>query len=200
MFIGDSAPLSFLQSVRHFIITHVSSDGFAAQSGCDALLEQSDTFASYDEDIFERLSSSSLIDSATTMFCSVTSAMVDVGSHDELKQQIDDWIMRGRSNDISSAVNYLIVAIGVQTSDDELATNCYHRARNIALGRLTFDTSPLTVQAFLLIAVYMLRSCQSNGSFMYFGLAARASYSIGMHRAQVNARLGETAQGERERL
>lgn len=199
MFIGDCAPLSFLQSVRHLVTAFVGSDGFASQLGYDALLEQTDIETS--EESLASLLSQSLVDSAISAYADATCGLLDIGHPKELRQQIKQWTSQEHIlDDVFSAVNCLILAIGLQSSNEQLASQYYHRARSIALRRLTFDTSPLTVQAFLLIAVYMLRNCQPNGSFLYFSLAARASYSIGMHRTEVNARLGRYAQRQRERL
>jgi hypothetical protein len=70
----------------------------------------------------------------------------------------------------------------------------------MALASLTNSLSVATVQAFALITTYMLCSCQINGAFLYFGIAVRAAYSIGLHRTEVNARFGSEVNRQRDRL
>ena len=201
MFVGDVAPMSHLQSIRHFLTALLGSDGFPSDLSCDSLLEQTDVPAPSDNDFSSWAVNDSLIHSAVHAFSDATQGMLDVGSTNQLEHQIKRWIAeRQESDDIASAVNYLIMAIGMQHSDDQFANKYYHKARNITMTRLTTDTNPLTVQALLLISVYMLRSCQPNGAYIYFGLACRASYSMGMHRTEVNARFGKDVQSQRERL
>jgi hypothetical protein len=202
MFIGDCAPLSFLQTVRHMVTTFVDANAFVTQIGHDAMLEQTDVTT---VPLHLGADTESLpharVEAALSAFLAVTSGLLDLGIADDFRAQTNQLSSEQLTrNDVQSAVNLIILAIGMQSSDPELASTYYHRARNTAFGHLTFDTSPLTVQAFLLIAIYMLRSCQPNGAFLYFSLAARASYSIGMHRTEVNARFGERAQRQRERL
>ncbi|KIW08825.1 uncharacterized protein PV09_00755 [Verruconis gallopava] len=201
MFIGDCAPLSFLQTVRQLITTFVDADAFATQ-GHDALLEQTESMMqSLGVVVNSSQLPASLLQSTLSNFIAVTSGLLDVGNFEEISLRITNWINRTeRQDDMLSAVNYLILAIGLQSRNEQLSSGYFHQALRIALINLTIDTSPLTVQAFLLVAVHMLRSCQPNGAFLYLGLAARASYSIGMHRAEINARFDEETQLQRERL
>jgi hypothetical protein len=203
MFIGDCAPLSFLQTVKFLITNFVNTSAFSSQIGHDALLEQPNSLGGWssDIDLSNELSQQTALDSAIPKFLAVTSGLLDIGSERQLHDDLKQWsCLDHKPNHMFSAVNYLILAIGAQSDNEELASKFYHRARVIALDHLATDTSPLTVQAFLLIAMYMLRGCQPNGAFLYFSLAARASYSIGMHRSEVNARFGDEAQKQRERL
>lgn len=199
MFVGDSAPLSYLQSVRRFITTLIASDGFA-QTGSDVLLEQNDASStSFGVDKASISLTAYLVDAALAAFCVSTSGLIDIGDFQELRQRFKGWPGSNDAEDMFSAVNYLIVAIGWQASDSQLGTKCYVRGKAIAL-RQAFDTSPLAAEVFMLMSLYMLRNSQPNGSFLWFGLAARATYSIGMHRTEVNAKLGKDAHRHRERL
>ena len=201
MFVGDIAPMSHLQSIRHFLTALSGSDGFPSDLSCDSLLEQPDAQTNLNDGPSVWPIVRAIIDPAIDAFCDATAGMLDVGDSDRLRKQIRAWTAQQHcSDDVFSAVNYLILALGSQPSDEQLANAYYCRARGIVMNRLTFDTNPLTVQALLLTAIYMFRSCQPNGSYIYFGLAARASYSIGMHRTEVNARFGKEAQMQRERL
>lgn len=71
--------------------------------------------------------------------------------------------------DIASAVNYLVLAIGAQTESQDLAAQYFHYAKTLALLSLDGNLGVGTVQAFALITLYMLRACQINGAFLFFG-------------------------------
>jgi hypothetical protein len=201
MFVGDSAPMSYLQSVRHLLTALGGADGFASDVNCDSLLEQADANSSTIDITTIWPIPLSPVDLVVREFNDVTGGFLDIGQPNQLGTQIAQWAAHSElPDDVHSAVNYLILAIGMQNNDEKLANAYYHRAREIAMSKLTSDTSPSIVQCFLLIAFYMLRNNQPNGAFLYFGLAARASYSIGMHRREVNARFGQDVQKQRERL
>ena len=200
MFVGDVAPMSHLQSVRHFLTALAGSDGFPSGLSCDSLLEQTNPVTGNDTS-FSWPIASSTVDAAVHAFSDATHGVLDIGGPNQLGQQIKHWMSdHPVAHNVGSAANYLILAIGLQHSDEQLANTYYCKARDITMARLTFDTNPLTVQSLLLIAIYMLRGCQPNGSYIYFGLACRVSYSIGMHRTEVNARYGKDVQAQRERL
>ncbi|KAJ4349277.1 hypothetical protein N0V95_004707 [Ascochyta clinopodiicola] len=46
----------------------------------------------------------------------------------------------------------------------------------------------------------MLRAFQPNGAYLYFSLAARTAYAIGLHRTEVNASFGESIKVVRDRI
>ena len=68
------------------------------------------------------------------------------------------------------------------------------------LKHLTASMNVSTVQGFALVAVYMLRAFQPNGAYLYFSLAARTAYAIGLHRTEVNASFGEAVRATRDRI
>lgn len=99
-----------------------------------------------------------------------------------------------------AAVNYLVLAIGLQSIDDSLASSYFEHAKVLALATLGSELSVATVQAFTLITLFMLRACQITGAFLFFGIGVRAVYSIGAHRTEVNSRFGVDIQRHRDRL
>ncbi|KAF4551211.1 Fungal specific transcription factor domain-containing protein 51 [Elsinoe fawcettii] len=56
------------------------------------------------------------------------------------------------------------------------------------------------VQGYTLIALYMLRAFKPNASYLYFSLAARSAYAIGLHRAEVNASFDRSQQKLRDKI
>ncbi|XDG07362.1 hypothetical protein ABKA04_006977 [Annulohypoxylon sp. FPYF3050] len=137
-----------------------------------------------------------------SIFISATSGLVDLFERTHLAENISAWasIRRGRPKDATSAVNYLVLAVGSQSIDEGSSAQYFQYAKTLALSSLGGDLGTETVQAFALITLYMLRACQINGAFLFFGIAARAAYSIGLHRTEVNSRFGSELHIRRDRL
>jgi hypothetical protein len=144
------------------------------------------------------------IDSAVLAYLSVTSGLVDLFEHSRLVDDISLWASQSQAQDspdnMTSAVYYLLLAIGHQMQDQQLSQVYFQFARDRALANIGGNLSLATVQAFLLITVYSLGACQINGAFLFFGLAVRAAYSIGVHRNEVNVRFGPETHRQRDRL
>lgn len=100
-----------------------------------------------------------------------TSGLVDLFERTHLAENILAWasIRRGRPKDATSAVNYLVLAVGSQSVDEGSSAQYFQYAKALALSSLGGDTGTETVQAFALITLYMLRACQINGAFLFFG-------------------------------
>lgn len=128
-----------------------------------------------------------------------TSGLVDLFGTNNLADDISAWAEH-RGHDVHAAVNYLVLAIGLQSIDDTLASSYFEHAKVLALATLGSELSVATVQAFTLITLYMLRACQITGAFLFFGIGVRAVYSIGAHRTEVNSRFGAEIQKHRDRL
>lgn len=130
--------------------------------------------------------------------------------------------------DATSAVFYLVLAIGLlfqKTNNDNtnnklssprseplgvpessfpesesIAQAYFDHARDLAFANLSGNLGLASVQSFLLITLYMLGACQINGAFIFFGIAARSAFSIGIHRTEVNARFSPEIHRQRDRL
>ncbi|KAG7104208.1 Activator of stress genes 1 like protein [Verticillium longisporum] len=202
IFIGDCAPLSFFQTVRQLVSSRVDANAFAQHvnrfSGSDSANSKpshgqgSGTLPVLHHDT---------IPTAVATYSSVTSGIVDLFCHTRVRDDIVLWASQTeRSHDVSSAVHFLVLAIGYQATHEDLAVTYFDHARNIALANLTGNLTVSTIQAFVLITVFMLGSCQTNGAFLFCGIAVRAAYSIGVHRTEINARFGPETQRQRDRL
>ncbi|KAK9771410.1 putative Zn(2)-C6 fungal-type domain-containing protein [Seiridium cardinale] len=147
-------------------------------------------------------------------YLAVTSGLVDLFGTTRLADDISNWANK-RSHDVHAAVNYLVLAVGLQSVDDSLASSYFEHAKVLALATLGSELSVGTVQAFTLITLYMLRACQITGAYLFFGwsnlltfvtfltvlgIAVRAVYSIGAHRTEVNSRFGVEIHKHRDRL
>lgn len=205
IFIGDCAPLSFFQTVRRLVTTRVDANAFAPEtSGYSAL-----------ENVYPRQSTTAgfraqcplitiPVGPAVSSYLDVTAGLLDLFDSSRLTDDIAHWVEHGGSRDaatdVSSAVNYLVIAIGLQKSDENTAQLYFAYARNLAFASLSGNLGVASVQVFILVTFYSLGACQINAAFLYFGIAARAAYSIGIHRTAVNARFGPEVQRQRDRL
>lgn len=208
IFIGDCAPLSFFQTVRQLVTSRVDQNAFAPQTSRYSVLENAISKSSF-------LSGASTppevktedLRSIVSTYLSVTSGMVDLFvSESRLLEDIRAWASNSQASDrrridnVSSAVHYLVVAIGTQQKNEETSQLYFEYARDQALANLNGNLSVDTVQAFILVTLYMLCACQINGSFLFFGIAVRAAYSIGVHRTEVNSRFNPETHRQRDRL
>lgn len=205
IFIGDCAPLSFFQTVRRLVTTRVDANAFAPEtSGYSAL-----------ENVYSRPGTSSSyggepppIKSPTgptvSAYLDVTAGLIDLFDNTRLADDIAAWAEhtqpRDNAVDVPSAVNYLVLAIGCQKSDEHTAQLYFDYARSVAFASLSANVGVASVQVFILITIYSLGACQLNGAFLFFGIAARAAYSIGIHRAAVNVRFDPEVHRQRDCL
>lgn len=207
IFIGDCAPLSFFQTVRQLVTSRVDPHAFAPQTSRYSVLENAISRSAFAAGT-TAAPKVALDDIADTVaaYCCVTSGMADLfASPARLVDSLSVWAganpaTNHRAEDMSSAVCYLVLAIGTQQRDEELAQLYFEFARDQALASLNGSLSIDTVQAFILVTIYMLCACQINGAFLFFGIAVRAAYSIGLHRTEVNSRFGPEIHRQRDRL
>lgn len=202
IFIGDCAPISFLQTVRHLVASEMDQDGFLAQATRDSFIEVAPP---------ETVGGSRRIDSRVhldevealvTEYLVATSGLVHLSDSKQLLEDVKRWAAgtSTRINDSSTAVYYLVLAIGVQEKNEPKAEAWFKHARDLLLTKLTDSMNVATVQGFALVAVYMMRAFQPNGAYLYFSLAARTAYAIGLHRTVVNASFGAGTHAMRDRL
>ncbi|PFH60081.1 hypothetical protein XA68_11499 [Ophiocordyceps unilateralis] len=215
VFIGDCAPLSFFQSVRRLVTSRVGRDAFAPGSSRFSVLENaalvvtaspaSATAATTTTKVLGGCPpavSPEHVEAAVEGYLAMTTGLVHLFDH--RRRLLDDLTHWAGSNDdadsSSSAVNYLVLAIGRLLDDEHLSLVYFEHGRNIASASLDSSLGVATVQAFTLVTVYMLCSCRINGAFLFFGIAVRAAYSLGVHRSEVNARFGPDGHRRRDRL
>ena len=139
-----------------------------------------------------------------------TCGILEIFDRDQLVEDLIIWSSAGYPDgeSLQSAVYYLVFAIGGHALEDSPidAKLFFHKGRQIALTGLAENLSIATVQAFLLVTMYMTCACERNGAFIYsrtlvdssrgfhvadlLALAVRAAYSLGLHRTQVNVAFG----------
>ncbi|KAH6614884.1 hypothetical protein C7974DRAFT_55611 [Boeremia exigua] len=200
IFVGDCAPLSFLQTVRHLIASAVDTDAVPAQSSRDSIIEVARP-GSADQ---QHPLSVSLheVGPLVQQYTVAVSGLVDLFEHDELMGEIRSWATGAiaRPHESAAAVFYLVLAIGAQESHEIKAEAWFVYARDILLKNLVNSMNVSTVQGFALVTIYMLRAFQPNGAYLYFSLSARTAYAIGLHRTEVNASFGGSIKVVRDRI
>ncbi|EFY88416.1 hypothetical protein MAC_05468 [Metarhizium acridum CQMa 102] len=206
VFIGDCAPLSFFQSVRQLVTSRVGQHAFAPESSRYSVLENVPAGYSTRERAGSGLGSPPDVKSVdfeaiVANYLATTTGLADLFDNSKLLNDLLLWANHERGSDeLTSVVNYLVLAIGSLGDHEALSQGYFEYARSKAYATLSGNLSVGTVQAFILITIYMLCSCQINGAYLFFGIAARAAYSIGIHRTEVNARFGAHVHRQRDRL
>ncbi|KAJ4421525.1 hypothetical protein N0V82_003663 [Gnomoniopsis sp. IMI 355080] len=203
IFIGDCAPLSFFQTVRQLVTSRVDPNAFAPQTSQYSVLENATSKSFFTSGLVSPPEVKvEDIPAVVAAYLSVSSSMVNLfASEARLVDMLTMWASSTvDTDDVSTAVNYLVLAIGLQEKNEDLAQQYFEYARDQALSTLNGTLSTQTVMAFILITVYMLCACQINGAFLFFGIAVRAAYSIGIHRTEVNQRFGDEQRHQRDNL
>jgi hypothetical protein len=206
MFIGDSANLSFLQSIRKLVECSIGQCTFtkdplryqmveAAPAGQSSLL-QANT---------RQLASTFTLDQATYLirrYFLATNCVLDLFDEADLLEKLPAWLGRSipAEMDTLTPIYYLIFAVGAQTcpeDKDDLAQTCFNHGRYFSLSE---DPSISTVQAYALITMYLLNAARRNAAFMNLGTAVRAAYALGLHRKEIAALFPPAEFKTRERL
>ncbi|KAF2771096.1 hypothetical protein EJ03DRAFT_359405 [Teratosphaeria nubilosa] len=201
VFIGDCAPLSFYQSVRRLLSNTVDTANLSHHQSRASLVQNQSAAANPDsghpppvrvEDIHDHVQA----------YQSLTTSLVDLFGGSDLSKALISWARHGIHSGLSSAVFYLVLANGASGIGDNhrAAQDYFEYAKSQALYGLGGDLSIETVQAFILITLYLLKACQTNAAFVFLGIAARAAYAVGIHRTEANAMFGEAMGRQRGQI
>lgn len=170
IFIGDCAPLSFLQTVRHLIASEVDAEGLPVSASRDPIIEiarpePTGGHGSLDVNLQE-------IESIVYEYSLATAGLVDLFEHDVLMETISKWAgsRQLQTANPDDAVLYLVLAIGAQEHHESKAEMWFTHARDLLLKHLCTSMTVATVQGFVLLTLYMLRASQPNGAYLYFGM------------------------------
>lgn len=168
IFIGDCAPLSFLQTVRYLIASEVDPEGFPVHAVRDSIIEIAPSaLMSQQRSLFVNPDK---VPSLVEDYIVATSGLVDLFQHDDLLGEIKARArsLQSSSDDVSSAVFYLVLALGAQEDDEEQAEAWFRHARELLLRHMGNNMNVSIVQGFTLVAIFMLRAFQPNGAYLYF--------------------------------
>lgn len=173
IFIGDCAPLSFLQTVRHLVAT--GAEALPAQASRDSFIEAVQPELVSEPSRGVPPVHANEVEALLREYHVATSGLVDLFEREQLTECITKWAngFAPSSNETTSAVDYLIMAIGVQESNETKAEAWFTHAKNSLVANLTASMHLATVQGFALVAVYLLRAFQPNGAYLFFCASAQ---------------------------
>lgn len=166
IFIGDSAPLSFLQTVKHLVTCEIDPSGFQLQGVRDSVIEAASAHHAEDSPHSVPVVPSGQIDRLLNEFLVATTGLIDLFNN----QTLPDFIRSGLSNSadpVAQAVCHLVLAIGAQGSDETKALAWFLHARKLLLAKMCNNMTVSTVQGFTLLTMYMLRAFQPNGAYLF---------------------------------
>ncbi|KAK2616293.1 hypothetical protein QQS21_000727 [Conoideocrella luteorostrata] len=209
MYLGDSANPSFLQAIRRIVRETQGPCAFvddplrpcmveASPEGAPAWLDAgSDQEAppTFTEDEAQHFAS---------QYYLCTNGIIDLFDKTLLLNQLPQAVSRNAvALPLAKPIVYLVLAIGAQASPKEfgeIPETCFNYGRYLSARYLMEDPSTLTVEAYLLITMYLLASSRRNAAFMHLGFAVRAAYALGLHLKPVSMRFTAEEFKHRERI
>lgn len=89
-----------------------------------------------------------------------------------------------------------MIAYAAQTrdaseTDKTISKHCFHYGQQTSVLKLTTEPSIESVQAFLLISLYMLGQAQRNAAHFNLGISLSAARALGYHRIPADAEQGD---------
>ncbi|KAH6867161.1 hypothetical protein B0T10DRAFT_524604 [Thelonectria olida] len=203
IYVGESASLSFLETVRSAVQVAVGPCAFINEPARNPMIESTPKIR------FEMAKAPSLdlanAQSLASQCFVAVSGILDLFDPPWLLDQLQDWAEQPsqRPKPIS-AIIHLALAIGAQARaqgnlDESLAEQCFAYGRQLTMFNLVDAARLETIQAILLITYYLTAACQYNAAFINLGVAARAAYALGIHLHETNAAFGGEEGLSRER-
>ncbi|THC89393.1 hypothetical protein EYZ11_011163 [Aspergillus tanneri] len=203
MYIGDSASLSFLQSVRRIVSSCIGNCEFTEDSSRHSMLEAFQNSSATQTGLLIPPPSNDEAQRLARQYVLATSPLLDLFDLNEFHLRLANWVENPTGDeDTVSSIFYLVLAIGAQVSDinQTLAEQYFVSGRQLAFSAFTETPSSYTIQSYVLISMYMLGACRRNGAFMNLGIALRAAYAVGIHRRDTNALFCTRERRARERM
>lgn len=203
MYIGDSASLSFLQSVRRIVAAAIGQCEFTEDSSRHSMLEAFQSNPSVQAGPLETPPENDEAQRLAGQYVLATSPLLDLFDLQELHPRLANWVQNPRGDeDTVSSIFYLVLAIGAQVSNTNqtVPEQYFVSGRQLAFSAFTETPSLYTIQSYVLISMYMLGACRRNGAFMNLGIALRAAYAVGIHRKDANALFCGRERRARERV
>ncbi|RHZ52000.1 putative C6 transcription factor [Aspergillus thermomutatus] len=203
MYIGDSASLSFLQSVRRIVSLSIGRCEFTEDTSRHSMLEAFQSSSATQTGPLSAPPSNDEAQRLARQYVLATSPLLDLFDLEEFYPRLANWVGNPTGDeDTVSSIFYLVLAIGVQVSEinQDLAEQYFVSGRQLAFSAFTETPSLYTIQSYVLISMYMLGACRRNGAFMNLGIALRAAYAVGIHRRDANALFCTRERRARERV
>ncbi|KAJ5124588.1 uncharacterized protein N7515_008413 [Penicillium bovifimosum] len=203
MYIGDSASLSFLQSVRRVVMSSIGRCEFTEDNSRHSMLEAFQRNPSTQSGPLATPPSNEEAHRLARQFVLATSPLLDLFDLEEFHPRLTNWVANPSGDeDTVSSIFYLVLAIGAQVAelDQTVAEQYFGSGRQLAFSAFQETPSIYTIQSYILVSMYMLGACRRNGAFMNLGVALRAAYAVGIHRKDANALFCGRERRARERV
>lgn len=203
MYVGDSASLSFLQSVRRIVSSSIGRCEFTEDSSRHSMLEAFQSNPSSHPRTLIPPPSHEEAQHLARQYVLATKPLLDLFDLNEFHPRLANWAENPSGDeDTVSSIFYLVLAIGAQVSNTNqtLAEQYFVSGRQLAFSAFTETPSLHTIQSYVLISMYMLGACRRNGAFMNLGIAVRAAYAVGIHRKDANTLFCARERQARERV
>lgn len=203
MYIGDSASLSFLQSVRRVVFSSIGRCVFTEDNSRHSMLEAFQSNPSTQPNALVPPPSNEDAQQLARQYILATSPLLDLFDLEEFHPRLANWVGNPTGDeDTVSSIFYLVLAIGAQVSNihQDTAEQFFGSGRQLAFSAFQETPSIHTIQSYILVSMYMLGACRRNGAFMNLGIALRAAYAVGIHRKDANALFCGRERRARERV
>ncbi|KAJ3497433.1 hypothetical protein NLG97_g1901 [Lecanicillium saksenae] len=207
VYIGEAAPISFLQFVRDTVAAQIGPSQFSHNDQSENMLENEPAVNGSNAPTpglieIEAERRKSLVQT----FHAATGGFLDLFSKPEL-EQLASIPGEGRLNHGHrhiDAVASAVIAIGAQCKSPleshQISQAYFRHAQRQAFSGMLEDPNINIVRVFLLMAYYMLGSCRRNSAFMYLGIAARAAVSLGLHCKDCYEDMDDTRRSDRLKI
>lgn len=166
IFIGDCAPLSFLQTVRHLIASEVVAEEFPVSR--DPIIEVTGPGSIDRQQQQPLFVAPHEVQSLFEEYAVATRGLVDLFSYDKLLEMMKVWSRDHTPHSEDSLLFFLVLAIGAQEHHESKAEAWFRHAQDNLVKRMCNNMNVRTVQGFTLVAIFMLRAFQPNGAYLYF--------------------------------
>ncbi|KAH8821928.1 hypothetical protein F5884DRAFT_107910 [Xylogone sp. PMI_703] len=205
LYIGHCATLSFLQYIYELIAGEKGLATFAADMESFPVYEELPPVRS-EEMLTYNVATVQELQELINVFFVSTCGILDIFGRAYLEDLLNIWANGTLdTNSGGAAILYLSIALAAQVRsatviDIQRAQTFYYHGRQIALQELTNDPTLETVQAFILISLYMLGSSRCNGAFLNLGIAISAAKSLGIHHSETNIEFSDNESRLRKRI
>lgn len=208
IFIGDSANLSFLQSIRKVVEGLIGECAFTQDPLRYQMVEAVPAGGPHWlQTVPSKHQPTITLETATYLirrFLLATNCVLDLFDEADLLENLPAWLgRRTELTDFFNPIYYLVFALGAQTSpqhSDDLAETYFRYGRYFSALGFTEEPSMTTVQVNALITFYLLNASRRNAAFMSLGTAVKAAYALGLHSKEVSTLFTPSEFKTRERL
>ncbi|CEJ59550.1 hypothetical protein PMG11_08170 [Penicillium brasilianum] len=196
IYFGNSAALSFLQSIQELMEVDDTLQVLSAGAPTNLVSED---LVPHDGDSFSLhgyINGPEML-SLIEVFFTSTCGILDIFNRSQIGSLVDAWVNETLSpSSGSTAILYLVIAYAAQTrdaseTDKTISKHCFHYGQQTSVLKLTTEPSIESVQAFLLISLYMLGQAQRNAAHFNLGISLSAARALGYHRIPADAEQGD---------